>query len=332
MSAVDLPENFILIVAPCPIGAEVVEGWMGRIRAVDAIFGDQPRVYVDPYTRPADGPAAPRRHGDLATEFRLDPLEEEHAALLETLILRARFVYVHTMHLGRYLLPYYPTGKIVTDVHGIVPEEERMLGNPAAGDFYEGVERVIVMHSRVMVVVTNAMKDHLLAKHPDCPAEFVVLPIAELAATTNFVRRKRAEGEKFRVLYAGGTQVWQDIGLTLETAARAASFCDFEFLEPPAPGDPRTRRRPAYRNERALHGLWQGRADRALSQCRLRLRPARRHGGQSCLLSDKTLRIPLVRADPDREDGSHWRLHKIRLCLSDLRGVRARSDPRRVLF
>jgi hypothetical protein len=230
MSDVDLPVDFILIVAPCPVGANVVEGWMGRIRAVDAIFGDRPRIYVDPYTRPAEGPAAPRRHGELVTEYRLDPLDETHAALLETLILRARFVYVHTMHLGRYLLPYYPTGKIVTDVHGIVPEEERMLGSPANGDFYEGVERVIMMHSRVMVVVTEAMKDHLLAKHPDCPSEFIVLPIAELAATTAFERRKRHEGERCRALYAGGTQVWQNIGLMLETAEKAAAFCDFEFL------------------------------------------------------------------------------------------------------
>jgi hypothetical protein len=66
-----------------------------------------------------------------AIEVRINPLSAEHGALVEAAIARSRFTYVHTIHLARFVLGYFPTGKIVVDFHGAAPEEEAMLGNPA---------------------------------------------------------------------------------------------------------------------------------------------------------------------------------------------------------
>lgn len=223
-------EDFILIVAPCPTGAPAHEGWMSRIRAVDRIFGSSQRIYVDPYTGATAGPPVPQAHNESLVEYRLALTRPDHHMLLETLVKASRFVYVHTAHLARYLLPFYPTGKIVTDMHGIVPEEERMLGRTELGTYYEGVERVVLKCSRLVVVVTDAMRDHLSAKHPDCNATFLCLPIIETFATGLGDRRPRQAGTPYRLIYAGGTQVWQNIERTIDLCDRVADVATCTFL------------------------------------------------------------------------------------------------------
>jgi len=224
-----IPHDFVLIIAPCPIGVSAVDGWMSRIRAVDRILDGIERVYIDPISTPPPGPPVPCRKSPEVVEYKLDLLKEEHHRFLEDLILKSRFVYVHTVHLARFVLPFYPTGKIVTDMHGIVPEEERLLGREAHGRFYEGVERVVMCNSHI-VVVTDAMRRHLVTKHPDTKAQFTILPIIELHPIELSKRRRRVPESRYRAIYSGGTQRWQNIEYMLEIADQAVDFCDFEFV------------------------------------------------------------------------------------------------------
>lgn len=224
------PNAPIVIVAPCPLGKGAVEGWMSRIRAIDAIFEGQERIYLDVISGNAPaGPPHPERHGEVC-EYRIDMMDGEHRRFVESKIAAARFVYVHTIHLARYVLPYYMTGKLVTDIHGIVPEEEVMLGRPAHADFYEAVEASVIMASRLLVVVTEAMRDHLLAKYPECKAEFLIAPIIESHQADLGARTQRAPGSGYRALYAGGAQSWQNLAETLAIAARVKDICTFDFL------------------------------------------------------------------------------------------------------
>ncbi len=203
---------------------------MSRIRSIDRIFEGQRRIYLDLGSGEApEGPPQAVEHGE-ATEYRLDMARPAHRALVEALIRDCRFAYVHTVHLARLVLPYYATGKIVTDIHGIVPEEERMLGRHEHGDFYEAVEATVAVASRLLVVVTEAMRDHLQEKYPDCRAEFVVLPIIERHEVELGARRAHAPGEPYRAVYAGGTQAWQNIDDTLAICAPVRDICRFDFL------------------------------------------------------------------------------------------------------
>jgi hypothetical protein len=165
-----------------------------------------------------------------ATEYRIDMARATHRAFVEELIRDCPFAYVHTVHLARFVLPYYITGKIVTDIHGIVPEEERMLGQPDHADFYKAVEATVAVTWRLLVVVTEAMRDHLMAKYPDCRAEFVVLPIIERHEVDFAARRGRSPGEPYRAVYAGGTQAWQNIDDMLAVCAPVKDICRFDFL------------------------------------------------------------------------------------------------------
>jgi len=202
---------------------------MSRIRAVDNIFADIDRIYVNPMGEVPPGAPVAHRHNDKVIEYRLNLLDEAHHQHLEDLVLRSRFIYVHTLHLARYVLPFYPTGKIVTDMHGIAPEEERMLDRNANATFYEGVETAVLSNSHI-VVVTDAMRRHLLAKHPEAKSRFTVLPIIELHPVNLSERKRRTPENRYRAIYAGGTQPWQNIDLMLDIADRAADFCDFTFL------------------------------------------------------------------------------------------------------
>lgn len=220
----------IVIVAPCPLGKGAVEGWMSRISAIDRLFAGRRRIYLDFISGGAE-PGIPIavQHGE-ASEYRLDMADSWHREFVERQIAESCFVYVHTVHLARFLLPYYATGKIVTDVHGIVPEEEAMMGRPDHGAFYEAVECVVAMNSRLLVVVTDAMRDHLKRKYPEMAAEFLVVPIIEKHDVDLTRRVPREAGAPYRAVYAGGTQVWQNIGATLAAAVAAEDYASFEFL------------------------------------------------------------------------------------------------------
>lgn len=202
---------------------------MARIRAVDEIFLDRPRIYLHfDASAPRNEPPQRADFGP-AVEYRIHPLSDLHRRIVGEVIGGSQFTYVHTIHLARFVLGYFPTGKIVVDFHGAAPEEEEMLGNPVGAAFYQGVERSVIAGARTAVVVTEAMINHLKVKYPDCACEFIVLPIME-AHQFDLARRRTAEDGRYAVIYAGGTQRWQNLPLMLDAAARAEFDCRFTFL------------------------------------------------------------------------------------------------------
>ena len=226
----DLPfSDFVLFVAPFPRADAVVEGWMGRIRAVDEIFGETPRLYLH-FSTAADAHIPHQRvdHTPNACEFFINPASALHAEIVELAMAACRFCYVQTVHLAKYVAGYLPTGKLVTDFHGIVPEEEAMLGNPEAGRLYEGIECTIVHCSRYIVVVTNSMAIHLREKYPSASFEAIVLPII-IDYDPPLGKIAKSSTDRINVVYSGGSQVWQNIDLMLEMISRSNVDADFRI-------------------------------------------------------------------------------------------------------
>jgi glycosyltransferase involved in cell wall biosynthesis len=223
--------NYVAVVAPFPRPGSVVEGWMGRIRAVDDVLSCTPRVYLrfDPN---ADGFAEPKLEQFIgeAIELTVRPGSEVHRKFIEQVITHSRFVYVHTVHLAKFVAAYVPSGKIVVDFHGAAPEEERMQGNDANGEYFDGVERAVISGSKRAVVVTHAMKEHLQAKYPDCAIDFIVLPIMERHDFALEDRPAQLSDGRFSVVYSGGTQSWQNIDTMLDAVGRAALEAEYVFL------------------------------------------------------------------------------------------------------
>lgn len=239
----------ILIFGPYPYPEHVRGGWLRRIAAVDRIFADRERAYVfpiDPLTasnwqdyRPVVEQVAPG-----VSYHRLDFRFSYHHRHLTKLVQKAEFVYAHTSHSSQYLLPYYATGKIVTDLHGIAPEEESLQGRPHCSGFFAAFEESMVRQSAVLVTVTRAMAEHLRHKYAGSDQPVIELPIVEDVGDGVVVARPARPRPV--VIYVGGLQRWQNVDLMLRTAGACRERCEFRFYT----DDPGTLRRIA-----AAHGL-----------------------------------------------------------------------------
>jgi len=221
----------IAIIAPFPAPDRVTVGWMARVAAVDSIFSDEQRVYlnIQEYL-PYDFKGNPQRHGDLASEYELNIRYSAHYSLFRQLLLEADLVYVHTMHAARYVLPFLKTDTVVVDIHGIAPEEELLHDRPAHAEYYADVERCVMEQCSNLIVVTDAMANHLRAKYPDTNPRFIVLPIFDgISSAPQTCKRGDNDGKK-TVVYVGSLHKWQNVPMILEAAKRLHDRFHFKFL------------------------------------------------------------------------------------------------------
>ena len=222
----------IAIVAPFPTKERIKEGWMSRINAVDAIMEGKRRLYINFAVHHVRG------RGDTITqmddngwEVCLSPYDIEHQNLVDTIIDSARVVYVHTIHLAEFMQPWLGSGKIIVDFHGIVPEEEAMLGRPELSAKYEEIEQAVLRKALVCVMVTRSMAKHYRNKYPEISARSVILPIVEsLPIFERQVASIHRQELPVNVVYAGGIQAWQNINRMLDLAISAERFAQFAFM------------------------------------------------------------------------------------------------------
>ena len=212
-SLLRLAQTHGIVVAPKPELGSVNEGWMSRIASVERLLagaGDAlPRLYVNPLHRDDRSPqASVRTDPDGSVEVRLDARWSGQFALLRQLVSRAPWVYVHTVHLARFVVPFLDRSRVFVDVHGIAPEEEALLGNPANAAYFEEVERRVWLEAEGIVTVTASMRGHLERKHGRRSKREVVLPIFE-GSRVPHPPGKSDQGEPPAVIYAGGIQRWQ---------------------------------------------------------------------------------------------------------------------------
>lgn len=221
----------IVIYAPFPSPDLVRDGWMRRIATLERIFEGRERHYVFP------GDAAwsldPRDYrvhsNDVAKGAKftwLDLRLSNHHRFLTDLIARADFVYAHTSHSAQHLLPYYASGKVITDLHGIAPEEEQLQGKPGRAAFYGALEELMVRESALLVSVTKSMVEHMRTKYPGLDPKTVLLPIVEDLEQTSL---ERDPCDRPRIVYAGGLQHWQNVDRMLDVVATCRDRCEFSF-------------------------------------------------------------------------------------------------------
>ncbi len=218
----------ILVIGTPPRAGVARDGMHQRIAAIDALLGDEPRVYLEPTLDVSTGP------------FELETLDPLHAvarpsvhdsvqwAQVVHLALEARAVIVHSVYWAQLVLPLYALGHVVTDLHGVVPEEEAWRGAPEAAAFLGRVEREAVLHARAVLVVSDAMSGHLRAKYPELKTPLIRLPVA--MAPRPPVRRPDAP--PWRLIYAGHNSVWQHVGGMLAALQKTSAPWALQVLTP----------------------------------------------------------------------------------------------------
>lgn len=125
--------------------------------------------------------------------------------------------------------------KTVWDVHGSVPEEYQMYGSEVGKRIGDELESFFYHHIDVIVVVNNAMKRHLIRKHGNCNARFVVLPIFNIDVTKQYDSSDIAahhNDHRAVIVYAGGTQKWQNVELMHAIMDSTADQYDYKMFVP----------------------------------------------------------------------------------------------------
>jgi hypothetical protein len=221
----------VMVIAPYPDMGAPIEGWYSRIRTVDGFFADRPRTYVNFAPHHRAGPDdAPVQRAPGVRQFNLNPQEPRHRAIFGDLFDRAGLVYCHTVHLARDILSWFPSDKIVVDIHGIAPEEEELRGQHERAHIFAEVEEKVLEQATNLVVVSQAMERHLRSKYPQTTARFVLLPIIELYAHRRSDALRGPDWERAQVLYAGGAHRWQNVDAMLKLAETCRDFADTLFL------------------------------------------------------------------------------------------------------
>jgi hypothetical protein len=235
--SVNLPERFIAILAPYPGQDRFMDGWMSRIRTIDLALAHYTRVYID-FQEWFPESSAPEvvLSSTAVIALRMNPRSREHKELADEILTTARFVYVHTMHQCEYALDYIGLENLVVDIHGIVPEEELMMGSVERSEKYSQIELEVFRQLKTALVVTKAMARHFSYKYPSKHAELIHLPVYDFDAARGAkmrldeLYRDRRKNQRDRTIYAGGAQVWQCVHEMLGLIRANCEVNDFSIF------------------------------------------------------------------------------------------------------
>jgi len=193
----------IVFLAPDPQKTKAREGFLQRVAAIDKIFSDEKRIY----------------HEDTS---------DDNEQLAKDLV-SADLIYVHSIYHSRKILLCYPilADKIITDLHGVVPEEIEYSGDTDSSRALSAVEKIVFTHGKNFVAVSQAMVDHFSRKYKlSTEVKWAILPIFESENTVN-VEKKKINNN---VIYAGGAQKWQNVDLMVGAINGAMSRYSYTIL------------------------------------------------------------------------------------------------------
>jgi len=213
----------IVFIAPYPDERSERDGMMQRIAAIDAIFAAAPRTYLR---------VSFWRKRRAVCSRGMITIERVNFFLHHRYILRrlreAKWIFVHSARNAIRILSFLRAfrAKAIIDIHGVAPEEIRFVGKPLRALIYQLVESVMVRDSSLLLFVTHKMQQHFIRKYPhvkNCRAG-MILPNFDLRLAREKVAFNRERtSDILRLVYAGGTDKWQNLDLMLRTLDHLAT-------------------------------------------------------------------------------------------------------------
>ncbi|RYF29679.1 MAG: hypothetical protein EOO17_00355 [Chloroflexi bacterium] len=197
----------ILFIAPNPHKVDKKEGFLQRVAVIDSLFLDEEKIYFDDIN-------------DVMERARL--------------IRESDVIYVHSMYNANKILPCYEyfADKIITDLHGVVPEEEQYIDNNEMASVMGNTEEFVFKYGAMFVSVSNAMKEHFQSKYPYRRGrKWITLPIHSetIVDKSDTAKIDKSSKNKDTVIYAGGGQRWQNVDAMIEIANKTSKY-EFIFL------------------------------------------------------------------------------------------------------
>lgn len=211
----------ILFLAPHPLSSDNGDGFLQRVRAIDACFSHLPRWYVKITLR---GKSSITAYQEGSFFIRLPFWHFPLLLAVAGLLIHNKILYIHSVYNccrgTDTLLLYVPGVFRILDAHGAVPEELRYTKAPLPiRILLTCAERIGITRAHCLIAVTHKMAEHLQHKYPSSSRTHIVLPIfgfpektKNLPIPPNIAPLVQEEtASKPGVIYAGGTQHWQQL-------------------------------------------------------------------------------------------------------------------------
>ena len=248
------------------------DGYIQRIKRVDEeIFDGYLRVYIleDGKRGARLGESAVDEQHYFITYNSHDPEQRQIVFALAEL---CGLQYIHSINrfmtdsVNAAMCELISSEKIKTvwDVHGSVPEEYLMYGSERGKQIGDELESFLYHQVDVIVVVNHAMQRHLMDKHGQTDAGFVVLPIFNIDVTKQYAASAEDEcrsKERAVIVYAGGVQKWQNVELMQQIMDSTADRYDYKIFVP----DP-AEFHAMWKNKKAMDVIVDSKSPEELSQ------------------------------------------------------------------
>lgn len=223
----------LLFLGPYPTEANIKDGMISRIKAIDSFFNNKERTYLFISLRKNRKPYF--YSDNLVKVYELNILF--HFVLIVKLLFRHRIIYSHSIYMFSfiwYLIPFLKS-KIILDVHGVVPEEQKLYnGNQKAYLYYNLLEKIVFSKAAKILCVTDSMKFYYKDKYPKFKGVFYVysiMPFDLKEISIVDLKKNKSESSKIEVIYSGGVQPWQNIDLMMDIVLSMSSqYVSFTFL------------------------------------------------------------------------------------------------------
>ncbi|MGJ1291962.1 hypothetical protein [Sphingobacterium multivorum] len=206
----------ILFLADYPQGEVVKEGMSQRILNIDSFHSDYERVYlcVSPFRYKR---LRKQKISDKITLYHCNSII--HFFTIIRLFRKASKVYIHSVY---NVLPSFPyissiNNKYILDLHGVVPEENALVGLKFRSSVFNKCEQLIFSKSNTTIItVTDSMREHFEKKYTGNKVKFIKYIIFP-NNLKQYVGGVAAIDNKVHIVYSGNLQKWQNIDLMLDT-------------------------------------------------------------------------------------------------------------------
>ena len=238
LSPIRNTKKVVLVMAPYFYEGTVHEGYLQRVQAIDRELLDETfRVYVDFENKE---PFIFDRVDENHLYITLPPKEVQRTKMLSRTLQQFDMVYIHSV---MRLMPDIVGGsviemlrnsslKCVWDVHGAVPEEFAFRDNYYEAQNAGEAEEFLINRADCVVCVNKATKDHLERKYDTKIKNCVILPIFSNLKKDDGVTDVKSDDNYPTVIYAGGLQPWQNIGLMKHVMLSTEHPCTYLFYTP----------------------------------------------------------------------------------------------------
>lgn len=212
----------VSIIAVYPNKENEKDGMMQRIAAIDSVIDSTERNYLEISFR-KNWIYKKKEINNNIYCYKLNFFL--HFILIIYLCMKSEVLYVHSIYNSFKVIPlYFIHKRIITDMHGVVIEEMKMIRQTFRALIYKYIERIAIGRSEKIIVVTNEMKKYFQREYNTDEGKYITVSIF----TNRNVRANKKSGDI--AIYAGGTQEWQRIPELLELVKKTKKDINWIIL------------------------------------------------------------------------------------------------------